>query len=66
MIQVKSTSKEGVYYLVNGWRKHKKIWIDKADYRTTFKDLRSAKTSVTKLLKIFDEFKDDVIEFVEI
>lgn len=66
MFRVKSTSSDGVYYLVNGWNKYRAIWIPNADYRTTFKDLRSAKTSVTKLMKIFDEYRDDKIEYIEV
>ena len=67
MIRVKSVSKDGTYYLVNGWYKHKAFWYDnKDDNRVMFKDTRSAKTSWTKLLKIMPDFADDEITFEEV
>lgn len=67
MIRVKSISNEGTYYLVNGWNKHKKFWSDKEnDSRCLFKDLRSAKTSITKLMKIMPDYIDDEIYYEEV
>lgn len=64
MVKVKSTSSEGVYYLVNGWAKNKKFWV-RESYRkcTEFKTLASAKRSLTMLLKIMPDYADDIIEF---
>lgn len=28
---IKSTSDEGVYFLVNGWEKHRTFWISEED-----------------------------------
>ena len=64
MIRVKSVSDEGVYYLVNGWKKHKAFWLkDCYDPRIFFKDMRSAKTSITKLMKIMPDYLSDKITY---
>ena len=70
---IKSTSDEGVFFLVNGWEKHNTFWISEAELR---KDIEKAKTkfftaprfakaSLTKLLKVMDEYKTDKFELVE-
>lgn len=70
---IKSTSDEGVYFLVNGWEKHYAFWISESD---VYKDIekaksmfftapRFAKASLTKLLKIMDDYKTDTFELVE-
>ena len=30
---IKSTSEEGIYYLVNHWQKHKTFWIEKENLK---------------------------------
>ena len=70
---IKSTSDEGVYYLVNGWKKCKKFWLDE---KTVMEDTKipnkfffyqpaHAKASLTKLLKIMPEYANDKFEVVE-
>lgn len=71
---IKSTSNEGIYYLVSGWYKHKKIWISEAK---VFEDIQKAKdmfftsesyakANLTKLLKVMgEEYGDDSFEVVE-
>ena len=65
---VKSISPEGVYYLVNGWYKYFAFWIRKNDisenktryiHMITFKTKGSAKTNLTKLLKIMPDYARD-------
>lgn len=72
---IESTSDEGVYYLVNGWYKHFAFWIRKKDYNAnkarympiiTFKTIGSAKSNLTKLVKIMPEYADDVFRICEI
>lgn len=64
MIRVKSESSEGIYYLVNGWNKNKAFWYKNGnDQIVMFKDMRSAKTSLTKLLKIMPDYEEDIITF---
>jgi uncharacterized protein YcbK (DUF882 family) len=69
---IKSTSGEGVYFLVNGWEKHRTFWISEEEVN---KDIEKAKTkfftapryaqaSLTKLLKIMDDYKNDHFEIV--
>ena len=67
MIRVKSISDDGVYYLVNGWYKYQNFWHKNGeDQRCHFKDIKTAKTSLTKLLNQFPEFLDDTIIFEEV
>lgn len=67
MVRVKSISADGVYYLVNGWHKYNQFWHKNGDdQRCHFKDAKTAKTSLTKLLKTFPEYLDDEIIFEEI
>lgn len=70
---IKSTSWEGVYYLVNGWEKCKTFWfgedevmkdVEKAK-RFFFNKPSQAKASLTKLLKIMPDYKEDEFEVVE-
>ena len=70
---IKSTSKEGVYYLVNGWRKCKTFWFNEKSVLSDidfakkffFNKPEQAKTSLTKLLKIMNDYKTDKFEIVE-
>lgn len=70
---IKSTSDEGVYFLVNGWEKHRTFWISETEVNKNiekakekfFSAPRFAKASLTKLLKIMDDYKNDHFEMVE-
>jgi ABC-type transport system substrate-binding protein len=58
---IKSTSAEGVYYLVNGWNKNKTFWTDEKHIeKAIFKTIGQAKSSLTKLLKVMEDYKSDV------
>ena len=70
---VKSSSNEGDYYLINGWYKHFGFWLPvKAAInavnieKITFKTARSAKTSLTKLLKIMPDYSTDIFTVCKI
>lgn len=72
---IESSSPEGSYYLVNGWYKHFAFWIRKKDFinnkarylpMITFKSKGSAKTSITKLLKIMPDYANDHFKLCEI
>lgn len=70
---IKSTSNEGIYYLVNGWRKCNTFWFnEKSVLENTefakkyfFNTPSQAKASLTKLLKVMDEYATDKFELVE-
>lgn len=70
---IKSTSHEGVYYLVNGWYKCKTFWFSEKSVmenienakRFFFNKPSQAKASLTKLLKIMPEYASDQFEVVE-
>lgn len=68
MYTIKSTSDEGVFYLVKDWRKHKAIWVRKDKLRPTmlFKRPQDAWGSLTCLLKIMDEYVTDKFELEQI
>lgn len=69
---IKSTSDEGIYYLVNGWNKHKTFWISEADVQKDvekakdlfFDSISTAKTSLKKLLKVMPDYASDTFEEV--
>lgn len=72
---IESASADGIYYLVNGWYKHSAFWIRRKDFISnkdrylpmiTFKTKGSAKTSITKLLKIMPEYATDRFYLCEI
>lgn len=65
---IKSTSDEGIYYLVNHWKKHKTFWIkpEKIKQSMLFKSPSDAKCSLTKLLAIMDDYRTDKFDVVEI
>ena len=72
---IESSSKEGIYYLVNGWYKHFAFWIRKKDFSfnieyylnlITFKTIGSAKANLTKLLKIMSDYSTDKFTLCEI
>ena len=58
-----SDSKEGTYYLVNGWRKYKAFWTKGFGIkRNTFRSKSSAQRSYNKLCKSMPEYLDDTIK----
>jgi hypothetical protein len=70
---IKSTSKEGVYYLVSGWNKCKTFWFTE---KSVLEDIENAKrfffnkpsqaqANLTKLLNVMDDYKKDKFEMVE-
>jgi len=70
---IKIISEEGTYYLVNGWNKRKTFWFNE---KSVFEDVENAKrfffnkpsqakASLTKLLKVMKEYKNDNFELVE-
>lgn len=69
---IKSTSKEGVYYLVNGWNKCKTFWFDEKSVLSDVENAKNyffnkpshAKASLTKLLKVMPDYKSDTFELV--
>lgn len=69
---IKATSNEGVYYLVNGWNKTKTFWFNEKSVledvkyakRFFFNKPQHAKASLTKLLKIMNDYKSDKFEIV--
>lgn len=64
---IKSISDDGVYYLVNHCYSHGTFWAEESELRKSmlFKRAQDAKASLTKLLKLFDEYKNDKFEVVE-
>lgn len=70
---IKSTSDEGVYYLVNGWNKCKTFWFGEESVmedmgnakRFFFNKPSQARASLTKLLKIMPDYINDKFEVVE-
>lgn len=64
---IQSISDEGVYYLCNGWNKHKTFWVTYGDIdKAIFTAERYAKTNLTKLLKIMPEYKSDEFSIAKI
>lgn len=71
---IKSTSDEGVYYLVNGWNKHETFFVSEKfvlfrkeqALQYFFNKPSHAKASLTKLLKVMPEFATDEFEVIEI
>lgn len=70
---IKSTSNEGIYYLVNGWEKCKTFWFSEKSViedtenakRFFFNKPSQVKASLTKLLKIMPDYASDKFEVVE-
>ena len=65
---IKSTSEEGIYYLVNHWQKHKTFWIEKENLKPEmlFKTVGYAQRSLKKLLDIMEDYRTDKFELVEV
>lgn len=68
MFTIKSTSAEGVYYLVNHWDRHKAFWVapEKIKPSMLFTQPKYAKMSLSKLLKIMPDYATDKFELIEI
>lgn len=68
MFTIKSISDEGEYYLVNHWNKYHKFWQrkDQITLDNIFIDERSAKTSLTKLLKVMPDYSTDNFTMVRV
>ena len=66
MYAMKSTSFEGVWYLVNGWNRNKAFWKSDITAMTLFKRRQDCQASLTRLLKIMPEFKTDKFEIMEV
>lgn len=68
MFTIKSISDEGEYYLVNHWNKYHKFWQrkDQITLDSVFFDERSAKTSLTKLLKVMPDYSTDNFAMVRV
>lgn len=68
MYTIKSISSEGEYYLVNHWDKYKAFWQKKSRISSNrvFKNERSAKTSLTKLLMVMPEYLKDQFMMVRV
>ena len=67
MFTIKSVSDEGTYFLNKNWKKSKSFWkfgseITRADM---YKTAASAKASLSKLLKVMDEYLTDRFFLVE-
>ena len=66
MFTVKSVSDEGEFYLVKNWRKAKAIWKHREiQPEYMYKTESAAKGSLSKLLKVMDEYKTDKFFIVE-
>ena len=65
---IKSTSDEGIYFLVNHWEKHKTFWVEKTQLKPSmlFKTKGYAQRSLIKLLTIMEDYKSDKFEWVEV
>lgn len=62
MFTIVSVSSEGVYYLVNGWKKHNAFWTRTArPDRNGFKTPGLAVRQFNKLLQSMPEYAGDVI-----
>ena len=74
MYTIKSTSDEGVYFLVNGWEKHRTFWISEAEVNKDIERAKSmffsapryAKSSLTKLRKVMNEYENDKFQLVSV
>ena len=68
MFTIKSISNEGMYYLVKNWDKQKTFWKtkNKLSYKTDLYNTESsAKASMTKLLKVMEEYAEDRLYLIE-
>lgn len=65
---VRSVSQDGVYYLVNGWKKHRAFWVRRENLRPEigFKNSGYAIRSLRKLLIAMPEYRSDRFDMVTI
>lgn len=64
---IKSESEDGIYYLVNGWRKHNAYWSSRLNpTKVLFKKKGIALRSLGKLLNVMPEYIHDIFTLVEI
>ena len=63
---MKSTSEDGIFYLVNGWDRYKSFWEKDISDWTLFKRRQDCQASLTKLLKVMPEYGTDKFEIVEV
>lgn len=64
---IQSISSDGIYYLVNGWQKHRSFWVAEKDiHKALFDTAGRAKASLTKLLKVMDEYRTDIFHLCEV
>ncbi len=62
-----SVSSEGEYFLVNGWKRNRAFWISgEPSFLTNFKRKQDAITSLTKLLKVMDDYESDTFYLCEV
>lgn len=68
MYTIKSVSNEGIYYLVNHAKDYKTYWVKKKDLKPKmlYDRAADAKASLTKLLKIMNDYKADKFYLVKI
>ena len=66
MFVIKSTSDEGIYYLVNGWNKHNSFWLRNISYKTAFKRKQDAMRSLNRLLEIMPDYRSDRLELIRV
>ena len=62
---IESVSDEGKYYLVNGWNRNKALWT-KERGKALFNTPGQAKASLTKLLKVMDDYASDTFYMLKI
>ena len=67
MFTIKSISDEGTYYLNKDWEKNKSFWKHGSEIKKEqmFKTASAAKGSLTKLLKVMDDYLTDKFYLVE-
>ena len=65
---IKSTSEEGVYYLVNHWQRHKTFWVSEKNIKPEmlFKTVGYAQRSLRRLLEVMDDYKTDKFDVVKV
>lgn len=68
MFTIKSVSEEGTYYLNKDWKKNKSFWKHGSEIKKEqmFKTASAAKCSLTKLLKVMDDYLSDKFTLIEI
>lgn len=67
MFTIKSISEEGTYYLNKDWERNKSFWKLGSEIKKEqmFKTASAAKCSLTKLLKVMDDYRTDKFFLVE-